>query len=210
MRNPLRHDSPIMEFLGNMADLIILNLLWIIFSLPIITIGASSVALYSTTRKLAANNWVPVFKAFLTSFRANFKQGTSVLFMMLVPMLIALLDFSFLVFDMLNGNIVLKGICVVTLMLIVLPSSYIFPLVAHFDNSSVQTVKNSFVFAFAHPIKSLVMAALNYIPVVLLAIVPAVFFRVFIIWLGIGFSLVAFVNSKILNPIFYSVTVKSN
>lgn len=210
MKNPLRHNSPIMEFLGNVADLIILNLLSILFSLPIITIGASSVALYSTTRKLANNNWVPVYKTFLTSFRDNFKQGTTVLFLILVPILIAVLDFLFLVFDMLNGNIILKGICVITLMLIVLPSNYIFPLIAHFDNSPVQTIKNSFIFAFSHPIKSLILAVLNYTPVVLLVVFPAVFFRVFIIWIGIGFALIAFLNSKLLNPIFNSVSVRFN
>lgn len=49
-------DSKLYEFLSKIADLIIVNLLFIICSLPIVTIGASTTALYGVTKKMASNS----------------------------------------------------------------------------------------------------------------------------------------------------------
>lgn len=52
------------------------NILWIVFSLPIFTIGASTTALFSVMSKLSNDEDVSVFKDFWKSFKLNFKQGT--------------------------------------------------------------------------------------------------------------------------------------
>ena len=40
------YDSPFWSFMSRLADLIILNLLWIVFCIPVVTIGASTTAMY--------------------------------------------------------------------------------------------------------------------------------------------------------------------
>jgi uncharacterized membrane protein YesL len=53
-----------------------LNLLWLVCSLPIVTIGASTTALYYVTLKIAENEEGDITQQFFRSFKANFKQAT--------------------------------------------------------------------------------------------------------------------------------------
>lgn len=69
-------DNPIMRGMGRVADFIILNLLWIVCSIPIITIGASTTALYTVMLKLVKNEEGYIAKGFLKAFKENFKQST--------------------------------------------------------------------------------------------------------------------------------------
>ena len=48
-------DNGVTRFLGKVADFMFLNLLWIVCSIPIITIGASTTAMYSVMLKLVKN-----------------------------------------------------------------------------------------------------------------------------------------------------------
>lgn len=72
----LRYDSDFMVMLGRIADYVILNVLCVIFSIPLFTVGAAVTAKYYVAMKLARKEEPNVFKAFIKSFRDNFKQAT--------------------------------------------------------------------------------------------------------------------------------------
>ena len=72
----LRYDSDFMIMLGRIADYVILNVLCVIFSIPLFTVGAAVTAKYYVAMKLARKEEPNVFKAFIKSFRDNFKQAT--------------------------------------------------------------------------------------------------------------------------------------
>ena len=61
-----------------MFDLILLNILWLLCSVPFITIGASTTALYSVTLKMAANEEGYIIRGFWDAFKKSFKQSTLV------------------------------------------------------------------------------------------------------------------------------------
>ena len=65
------------EWVQTICDLILVNILWLICSLPIITIGASTAALHSVVRKMAACEYYTVWSGFWHGFHENWKQGTS-------------------------------------------------------------------------------------------------------------------------------------
>lgn len=69
------YDNPIWRVMGRVADIFILTVLWILFSLPIITIGASTIALYYVTLKMAENKEGYLAKAFVKAFRDNLAEG---------------------------------------------------------------------------------------------------------------------------------------
>ncbi|MFT8322010.1 MAG: YesL family protein, partial [Bacillus sp. (in: firmicutes)] len=94
-------NNPVIRILSRIVDLILLNCLFILFSLPIITIGASVTALYSVTIKITKSEDSHIWKNFITSFRKNFKQSTIIWLMALVLGCILLADFYFL--DYLSG-----------------------------------------------------------------------------------------------------------
>ena len=73
--------SRIFGFLG---QLVALNLLWIICSIPVITAGASTTALFYCTLKIHKDGDCRAFKDFFKSFKQNFKQSTLVWLLMIL------------------------------------------------------------------------------------------------------------------------------
>ena len=74
--NFLTSDSWLGRFFNLVFDLVIMHLLWIICSLPIFTIGASTTALYYAFMKRARRDEGYIWKNFFHSFKADFKQAT--------------------------------------------------------------------------------------------------------------------------------------
>ena len=92
-------DSPIMRFLSRVCDIMILNILCIVFCIPIITAGASVTAMYTVTLKMVRGEESYIFKGFLKAFKENFKQSTIIWLILLV--IGALLAFDFRAVNML-------------------------------------------------------------------------------------------------------------
>ena len=63
-------------FMEKIMNLCVIGFLWLLFSLPVITIGASTTALFSYTLKLTRNEEGYIFKSFWKSFRENFVLST--------------------------------------------------------------------------------------------------------------------------------------
>ena len=78
------YQNPVWRFMGRIADIFFLSLLWAVGSLPIITIGASTTALYYVTLKMAKNQDGYLLKAFWHSFQDNLKTSTGIWCMMLL------------------------------------------------------------------------------------------------------------------------------
>ena len=70
--------NPLFSFLNLLGQLILLSILWTICSLPVITIGASSAALYYTVVKVLRRNQDSLFAAFFREFRGNFLQSLNI------------------------------------------------------------------------------------------------------------------------------------
>ena len=70
--------NPLFSFLNLLGQLILLSILWTICSLPIITIGASTAALYYTVVKVLRRNQDSLFAAFFREFRSNFLQSLNI------------------------------------------------------------------------------------------------------------------------------------
>lgn len=76
MRGVFNPDSPMMRALGVVWDLIVLNLLFLVCCIPVVTIGPAITALHYVTTKMAGEkDGTPVVGNFFKSFRANFRQG---------------------------------------------------------------------------------------------------------------------------------------
>ena len=89
------YDNPVWRFIGKFGDLIILNVLWFVCSIPIFTIGASTTAVYYVTLKLARNDDGYTIRSFFKSFKENFKQATIIWLIMLAVGLILGFDMLF-------------------------------------------------------------------------------------------------------------------
>ena len=69
-------DSPLIETLTRIGDIICLSVLWLVFSLPVVTIGASNAALYAAVYRCLRQNKAGIWKNFKNAFVGNFKVAT--------------------------------------------------------------------------------------------------------------------------------------
>lgn len=72
----MEYDSPLNEIIGKVIDIILVSTLWFLCCLPIITIGASTTALYYSVVKAIRKNRGYAVKNFFHAFRSNFIPAT--------------------------------------------------------------------------------------------------------------------------------------
>lgn len=69
-------DNPVWNFIGKLVDMLLLSVLWAVCSIPVVTLGASTTALYYVMLKLAEDKEGAIFQSFFRAFKENFKQAT--------------------------------------------------------------------------------------------------------------------------------------
>jgi len=195
-------DSWLMSTLSAFADLIIVNILWLLTSLPIVTLGASTAALYSVVRPSEKRYGSSAAKNYVFAFVRNFKKGTLVFLILLVPAAFAAVNAVMVFYGLLEDSIVSYVICGVSIFLFLFVWSYAFPLTASFESPVFKTVSNALVLSVAHLPTTIAVTALNLLPVVVLLFFTDFFFRWIVVWLLIAFALIAKVNAHLLERIF--------
>jgi uncharacterized membrane protein YesL len=139
------YENPVWQFMGRIADLMILNAMALIFSVPIITIGASWTALYYCTVKIVRKEDTYVWKEFWNSFKSNFKQAT-IIWLILIPFLaILFIDVLMWYNDPTLLPKVLKVTTVIVICIVLAITIYVFPILSHFENTTRNTLKNAFL-----------------------------------------------------------------
>ena len=184
-----------LTFLG---DIVILNLLFLVCSIPVVTIGASAAASYAgVCRTLQKRETGMVYRAFFADFRAAFRQATAgwLLEMLILAILAGDLWFAIVYSEPDNKFFLIFAIVVGVGVL--LASLWFFPLVSRFQNTLSGHFKNSFLLAFAQFPRTL-LALLVW---ALILGVPVLLFDVFTyfgwLWLLGGFSLPMYLTAKI-------------
>lgn len=192
-----RIDSPLMQKLSLLFDLMTLNLLTILLSIPIFTIGAASTALYDAVWRLKHDRG-SLLKDYWRCFRENLKQSTVLLLFVLLFGFV--LGYSVLLLiggqegmDLMWIPIVLGGFVWIILL------TWIFPLQSRFRNSPPNTIVNAVLCGLRFLPQTVAMAALNSLPCVLLILKTDVFFRMGLIWAFLWFGLTAYWNICLLN-----------
>ena len=210
MSKLFRMDSPLMRFLTKIADLMVLNILFCVTSIPLITIGASWTALYSVTLKMVRDEEGSVSRSYFRSFRQNFRQATLLWLGVLVVLALLVLDIR-----VLNGmsegtapGLLRVGVEILALLGIMV-LQYLFPSLARFEASLADTLKNACMMALAHLPKTALMTAAAVGAVWITLINNTTIAVGLMVWPLIGFSLMAFGNSGILRTIFDNYVPKA-
>ena len=218
-------DNKFFTVMGRVADLIMLNVVFLICCLPIVTIGASLTALHYVTLKMARNEESYIIRSFFKSFKQNFKQSTLIWILMaavavflymekesLVTIinLIMLAVAAILYMDLrIVGNIggtmsqVLYIVFFAFGILYMMVFLYIYPVLAKFYNSIKNTFRNAFLMAIRHLPYTVLMAVITLLPAGVFFIKS---FRIqsmaIMLLCMFGFALEAFINGHFLVKIF--------
>ncbi len=196
------YDNPIWRFIGKFCDIMILNVLWLICSIPLVTMGAATTAVYYVTLKLVRDEEGPTIRSFFKSFKENLKQATALWLIMLAAGLLLGFDLYFFLAIQKEPSM-LRTVMLALLggfsLIYLFTSLFVFPVQARFYNPVKRTLFNAFFMSVRHSAQSLGMLAID-IGLVLAAVFIAPMLQGLLILFG--FPLMAFLNSYVIVGVF--------
>lgn len=83
-QNFFNSENPVFRFTGRVLDILVLSVMWVVCSLPIVTIGPASAALYYSCVKCLRYKEGGAYRSFLSAFKLNLKPGIGVTVVLLV------------------------------------------------------------------------------------------------------------------------------
>ena len=191
-------DSPLMNVLNKMADLMWLNILTLICCIPIITTGAAFTSMHYVALKIVRNEESYITRSFFKSFKTNFRQAT--LIWLLILLIAAVLGGDYYIIT--KSGIQFSSVLVVLIMaaavLVICTTLYVFPVLAKFDNTIMGTIRNAFIMSILQLPKTVVMFVMAFFPLIIylvsLRLIPIIFL--------FGFSLPAYASAMLYNKFF--------
>ena len=196
-------ENPVWQAMDKMGDLMILNILFIFFSIPIFTIGASMTALYTMTFKMLDETEGNLIKNFFKAFKSNFKQATAIWMVVLVAGLFLAYDASLSYASTSIVAKILMGVIILVAIVYAMWVSWIFPVQSKFDNPVKVNMKNAALMMVIHMFPTtLLITVLNVVPLLLLWYHTALFFWLLPLVVFLMFSFIAYNNSKQLRKAF--------
>lgn len=202
MNNLFNMDGPLFRFLSKVADLMILNIVFLICCIPIVTIGASITALSYVTLKMQDGEEGYVFRTFLRSFRQNIKQSTVIWLFMLLLAAVMVLDFSIIANMEGTMSMVMKVLVGMGALIWLMIFVYVFPLQARFYNTIKATIQNAVLLSIANFPKTFCMMAVTVIAFFATIWNSYTIWYGLLIWILLGFALISWINSHFLYGIF--------
>ena len=152
-------DTKAYQWLERATDFFLLNLLWLVACLPVVTIFPSTAAMFGVVRDWARGREAGIFGAFVLRFRQNFRQSLA------VGVLWTLFGGAlFLDFLIANGlppgpQVVMRFLLVLASFLYVLASVFLFPVMVHYETRWTAVPKNALLLAIGRlPIALLCLA----------------------------------------------------
>lgn len=194
-------DSKTMQIIGRITDLILLNILFLITSLPLFTIGASAAALYTMCFRLMREEYNGIVKPYFQAFQENFRQATSawlILILLIVPAL-----FYFDRFFQMDS--ILRYIGLVFFLIILLglmTASYVFPWISQFRNTTAQSLLNALILSISHLPRTVCILVIHLLPVALWVFQYELFLNVSFLWLALYFAAAAYMVTGLLWHVF--------
>lgn len=190
-------------FMSKVADLCILNIICVVCCIPVITAGASITAMYYVTLKMVRNEEAYILRSFFKSFKQNFKQATIINLIMLLIGVVLYVDLN--VSKAMQGGAgqIFQIIFMAFVLIYFILFLYVYPVLARFYNTIKNTIKNALFMAIRHLPYTVVMVLIAVCPLLLLLVKSyQIQSTLFVLFLLMGFALIAYCNSYFLAKIF--------
>lgn len=199
MKSFFDNDGIFYSVCNGIYHVFMLNLIWLLFSIPIFTIGASTTALFNVMDKFLNKKATDLFKDFFNSFKLNFKQSTVfwILFCgssMLFYGAMQLLLFSTSTF----GKFIIPLVLALYLE-VVLAFIYVFPMISKYYLSSKDVAKLSFSLGNRYILLNLIIIAVILLIYYLMYLLP---YYSLLFFMGLYSVIVLYLINPILNKQF--------
>lgn len=192
------YDSPLMQFLTKVANLMIINGLTLLCCLPIVTIGAALTAAHYMCMKMVRNEDGPIVKGYFKSFKESFKQATPVWLILFVIIVILFGDYLIIYRSGITFPYWFKVALAAVAFIGLFEWVMVFPVMGKFYNTPLRTLKNALIISVAKFPITLVLIVLNGIFIFLMIYV----IQVLPLVLLFGITVPAYVGAMMLNKYF--------
>lgn len=176
-----------------------LNLLFVLCSIPIITIGTSLTALYAGLRAMAKGE--PCYRAFFHSFRKSFVRST-LLWILLSAVNLFFLDSLVFSLTQEQSSVIALVCSAVFVVVFLCIATMVFLFYSRFEGTVVQILKHSVSLFFSHPLRTLLICVLTWGPFVLFILFPPALMLLGMVWLFFYFAAVSTVAIWVMNRPF--------
>lgn len=196
-------DTPAAVLLRLLADLMIVNLLALICSFGVITVGASLSAMYAVLfQRERDEGQVTVIKTFFHFFAKNFLQATALELILALVVLVAAGDFRFAMSSQQPVRAVYLVVGTVIAFLAAVVFLLAFPQQSIYRNSIKNILKNSVKLTLCAPGQLLLALAAWAVPWLLAFSDQEVITQLGVLYLLWGFSFPAWCTVKLLKKVF--------
>ena len=200
----------IIRILTHIFDFILLNILWLLTSIPIVTLGAATAALYSVMMSIAEKKEGYIIKDYWKAFCRNFKQSTVVWILLLFLGACLWFDLTFIgvvpgLFRQI-GTVVLGAVLIFYFMECI----FVFPLIAKFENSTGNMIKNALLIPVSRLPYALMILFMTGAAIMVTFLNPMTIMIGAVIWSAIGVSVLSYANSLLLVKMLAPFTLEEN
>ncbi|MDO5100084.1 MAG: DUF624 domain-containing protein [Eubacteriales bacterium] len=198
-------DGPLFRGLNKVADALLLTLLLWVSAVTVVGFGIGLTAAFTVVFKLQDETDHGVFRDFFTGIRRNVKQALLIWLLLAVIGVVLFWDWQ-LVPYLLDGQLlaIVRYLLMVAGLLWAMELLYVFPLLARFDNTTGQTMKNALLMSIRYFPYTVGLLALAALPFILLVLVPQstgmILFFILMLWPGTWVMLHAKVMQHLLKP----------
>ena len=204
MRNLIDPEGPFLQFVTKIVYSVWLNILWFVCCLPVVTIGPSTTALFYACQKMARDEEGYVTRAFFRSFRENLKQGMVIGLIMTASGGVLIFD-AFVLMRLYKTSpfwAIVTACFIVACIAWLIVFMWVFPLLAHFDNTTINMFKNAIMLGMRFLVCTALMAAVYIIMALLIihVMTPLIIF---------GMGTCAYINSMLLKNILIQLEGKA-
>lgn len=198
MSQPERRSGSAVDFLELLFDLAVVNLLFLLCCLPVVTGGASLAGLCYAAEKLRRQEGGPAAN-FWKGFRRNFRQATAAWIAALLLTAALFLNLYLLIQSGAGGMYyLLLGLAFLWLVFTLV---YLFPLIVRYENTLLRHIRNAFILSLTRPVRSLCLTALALAPALLGAVSMRLLLYTAAFWLVVGFAAAAYCAARLLRDL---------
>lgn len=151
-------NNRLLNTINTIVDYILLNVLWVIASIPLITIFPATAAMFGVVRNRQLQKETNgIFKSFYVHFKENFKQSFFLSIIWVVFGAFLYVDYRIIDPESSTFQLILYILLIIGLILFSSITIYLFPIMVHFELNWKYVLRNAFFFSLMNPILTILL-----------------------------------------------------
>ena len=202
MKNLIDIDSDLMVFSRKLFDILFLSILWIVCSIPVITTGPATVALYHVSLKMARNEEGNIFSQFLCALKDNLLKGILLSVVYMIGAVLLYCNFFLIVATTGVLGFFLKISFFIAAFSYFGSLFFSFSLQAQFQNTLFGILKNAVILTWTRWIDTVLILGIRLLFVLLHVLLQKMFETLVPLWLLFVPAIIVYLSAKRINGIY--------